>query len=66
MATPTKTSDSEIKAPAPSPNAMSEEQFAELLAQIERRKQNPGYFERWEEQVTEYRKQVKEQFCTTG
>ena len=42
-------------------SGMSDADYAALLAHIERRKNNPGYFERWDEQVAEYRQQVQEQ-----
>ncbi len=47
--------------PLPNPNAMSDEQYAKLLAVIERAKNIPGYFERWDEQLAEVRQQIEEQ-----
>lgn len=48
-------------APLTTTNAMSDEQYAKLLAVIERAKNIPGYFERWDEQLAEVRQQIEEQ-----
>ena len=65
MTTNTPRETTEAK-PAPRTNGMTEERFAEVLAYLRSRKRDPGYFERWEQQVAEVRRQIQEETARAG
>ena len=63
MAAETETTPSQTVLPAPAanyPSSNSDAEFAKLLAHIERRKNDQQYFESWDAQAAEYKKQQEQ------
>lgn len=48
-------------APAPRHNGMTAERFAEVLAYLERRKEDTEYFREWEQIAADYRRQQRQE-----